>query len=164
MLEIAGLCSGTAGRACEETGIATTAPSSRVIKRLDLNIGMPCVDCESHDNGDDGLHHPWSDARKAGAHSQNAITIVLSSPSTRLMRFGLCTMPATPCVGAIVRKPRGRSSSRTTLGAPACAFPFSANFLPMHSLQSSTLTVAWAVPGICLIVSALAPARTRTPL
>src|SRR5260370_37740356 len=38
MLETAGLRSGTTGRACEETGIATTAPSSRAINRLDLNM------------------------------------------------------------------------------------------------------------------------------
>src|SRR5438105_7771311 len=87
--------------------------------------GRPRVGCESHDNGRDGVDHPWSRAPSPDAYSQNAITIVLSSPSTRLMRFGLCTMPATPCVGAIVRKPRGRSSSRTVLAAPAWPFPFS---------------------------------------
>src|SRR6266568_4256193 len=38
MLEIAGLRSRATGRACEETGIATAAPSSSAIKRLDLNM------------------------------------------------------------------------------------------------------------------------------
>ena len=70
------------------------------------------------------------------------MTILLLSSRIRLSRFGLCTIPATPCVGAIVRKPRGRSSSRTTLAAPAGALPFSANFLPMQSLQSFALTSA----------------------
>ena len=47
------------------------------------------------------------------------MTIVLLSSRTKLIRFGLWTIPATPCAGAIVRKPRGRSSSRTTLAVPA---------------------------------------------
>src|SRR5437868_6800687 len=44
MLEIAGPRSGATGRACEETGIATAAPSSRATKMLDLNmVGLVLV-------------------------------------------------------------------------------------------------------------------------
>src|SRR5947209_7053197 len=80
--------------------------------------------------------------RSGRAHSQKAITIVLLSSRIKLIRLGLWTMPATPCVGPIVRKPCGRSSSRTTFAVPAGDLPFSANFLPMHCLQSSPLISA----------------------
>src|SRR6266542_3830372 len=142
-------------------------------EKAGLQHDAPRLGCGSHYNGNDRLIFleaahgcasrrralPETPATRRGAdrtspYSQNAITIMLLASSTRLMRFGLCTMPATPCVGTIVRKPRGRSSSRTTLAVPAGALPFSANFLPMHCLQSSALTVVWAVPGICLTSSA----------
>src|ERR1051326_4979353 len=138
MFEAAGWLSGTIGPAWAESGTAsavaiktaTKTPAFNMILLVSLSwlwrqrLGQSAASI--------GFGYP-----PMRAHSQKAITIVLPSSRTRLMRFGLWTIPATPCVGTIVRKPRGRSSSRTTLAVPADALPFSANFLPMHCLQRS---------------------------
>src|ERR1044071_6729993 len=133
MFDAAGWLSGTIGAAWAESGTASAVPTNIAAKTPDFNMVLLVSVLRlwrqrlEQSAASIGFGYP-----PMRAHSQKAITIVLPSSRTRLMRFGLWTIPATPCVGIIVRKPRGRSSSRTTLAVPAEALPFLADFFATY--------------------------------
>ena len=100
------------GCSASSRAISSTGGASRAVRRACVAAAHRGP-CRVKRPRAEQLSAPGPSSKAYRDYSQKAMTILFSSSRIRLSRFGLWVMPATPCVGAIVRNPRGRSAAVT---------------------------------------------------